>query len=139
MTTHYLALRPLQEPYDLGGLDDNGRAQCAFNVLALKRPSGTFVQELVAVLEAAGVGVEGETIFGTSTATMPEQGGPYLAVRSTGGTAPIGTHNDGAGAYRQPGALFIAHAPRWADAEAMAQAAFNALLEVRNQAVAVPA
>lgn len=36
--TFYLELVPTQEPYDLG-VDGNGRAQAAFNVMARKRPS----------------------------------------------------------------------------------------------------
>jgi hypothetical protein len=34
----YRSIRPLQEPFDIG-LDDRQRARCAFNVLAVKRPS----------------------------------------------------------------------------------------------------
>lgn len=34
----YREINPLQEPFDLG-LDQNGRAQVAFNIMAIKRPS----------------------------------------------------------------------------------------------------
>lgn len=37
-TTYYVRLYPRQEPFDMG-LDDVGRAQFTFNVLADKRPS----------------------------------------------------------------------------------------------------
>jgi len=37
-STFYLSLTPMQEPFDLG-LDSNGRAQVAFNVMAVRRPS----------------------------------------------------------------------------------------------------
>lgn len=134
--TYYLSLEPLQEPFDLGELDGAGRVQCEFNVLATRRPSAAFPQELIAILEAAGVGLEGTDIFATSAASIPTGAGPYLSIRPTGGTGPIGTHNAGAGAYRRPGAQFIVRASTWAAAEAMAQAAYDALIAVRNQEVA---
>lgn len=133
--THYLAIEPLQEPFDLGEVDESGRAQCAFNVLAQRRPSGTFLQELIAILVGAGVGVEGQNIFASSKATIPDGPGPLLSIQATGGTAPLGTHNDGAGAYRRPGAQIIVRASTWAAAEAMAHAAYSALIAVRNQEV----
>jgi len=130
----YLDLSPLQEPFDIG-LDEAGRAQCGFNIVARKRPSGTFVQELIAVLVAAGVGTEKVNLFGTSASAIPTGNGPFLSLRPTGGTAPEGTHNQGAGAYRRPGAQILVRAKTWVAAEAMALAAYNALLAVRNQAV----
>ncbi len=136
MSTWYLALLPQQEPFDVGP-DENGRAQFSFNVLAMKRPSASFIQEILAVLEAAGVGTRAVDLFGSSQVAIPgpEVPGPFLVVRSRGGTTPMGTHNDGPGAYRQPGAHFLVHGRDAAAAEAMAQAAYGALLAVRNQAV----
>ena len=140
MTAQFLLITPLQEPFDLG-MDDSGRAMYAFNVLAMKRPSATFLQELIAVLEAAGVGVENVSIFASSRAVIPdgsESGAPVaiLHLKATGGTGPVGTHNDGAGAYRRPGAQIKVYAASTQAAEAMAYAAYNALVGVRNQAVA---
>jgi len=117
--THYVAIQPLQEPFDLGELDDSDRVQISFNVVALKRPSVRFLDEIVSVLEAAGVGVEGTTIFSTAKATVP-RAGACLSILATGGAPPVGTHNDGAGAYRRPGAQLIARAPSWAEASALA-------------------
>jgi hypothetical protein len=137
--TAYLSLSPLQEPFDLG-LDDSGREMCAFNMVAMKRPSTTFLEEVIAILVVAGVGVENVSIFASSRAVIPdasEPGAPaaILHLKATGGTPPIGTHNDGAGAYRRPGLQVIAHAASWPAAYAMAHAAYDALLGVRNQAV----
>lgn len=130
----YLDISPLQEPFD-AGLDESGRAQCGFNILARKRPSATFVQELIAVLVGANVGVEKVNIFGTSAAVIPVGAGPFLWIRPTGGTAPEGTHNAGAGAYRRQGAQILVRAKTWTAAETMALAAYDALVAVRNQAV----
>ena len=131
--TWYLGLMPQQEPFDVGP-DENGRAQFSCNFLALKRPSATFVQEILALLEEAEVGTRAVTLFGSSQVALPgpEVAGPFLVVRATGGTAPQGTHNDGAGAYRQPGLQVLVHALDAAAAETMALAAYDALVGVRN-------
>jgi len=135
-------IQALQEPFDPGGTDEAGRAQCVFNVMATKRPSDTLVEEILKVLETAGVGVENVTLFGTSMAQTPrltsvaEQDEAFLVVRPTGGPGPLGTHNDGAGAYRQPTAQILVRARTYPTAHAMAQRAFAALVAVRNQAVA---
>lgn len=132
--TQYLSIEPLREPNDAGELDDAGRLMCEFGVVCLKRFSPSYLQELVAILVAAGVGVEGVTIFAGSKAVLPRTGA-VLHVKPTGGVAPMGTHNDGAAAYRRPGAQLIAHAETWSSAEALAQAAYGALVAVRNRAV----
>jgi hypothetical protein len=131
----YLGISPLQEPFDLG-LDEAKRQQCAFNMLALKRPSATFLREVISALVGAGVGTEGESIFATASAVIPSGTGPYLGIRATGGAPPIGTHNEGVGALRRPGIQIIVRASTWAAAEAMAQAAYSALVAVRNREVA---
>jgi hypothetical protein len=136
VSTHYLAFTPLQEPFDIGELDDCGRVQIVFNVLAWKRASATLLQDVVAVLVAASVGVEGESIFASSKAIIPRGDGPVLSVRQTGGASPLGTHNDGAAAYRMPGVQVTVRGGKWAEADAMAQAAYAALVAVRNQALA---
>lgn len=136
MSTHYLAITPNQEPFDLGELDDCGRVQLAFNVIAWKRASDTFLEEVVKVLVDAGVGVEGESIFASSKAVIPRGDGPVLSVRVTPGPGPLGTHNDGPTAYRLPGLQILVRGSSWAATNAMAQAAFNAVVAVRNQALA---
>lgn len=140
MTTPYLGITPMQEPFDLGP-DDSGRIMYAFNVVAMKRPSATFLREIVGILVAAGVGVENVSIFASSRAVIPDGAAPnapaaILHIKATGGTGPVGTHNDGAGAYRRPGAQILVYATSTPAAEAMSHAAYNALVGVRNQAVA---
>jgi len=136
--TWFLNLQPLQEPFDLGSPDEAGRAQWSCNFLATKRPSPSFILEVIAVLVAAGVGIDSgpnANIFGSSMATIPAGDGPFLSIRATGGTGPLGTHDGGPGAYRRPGVHVLARAATAAAAEAMAQSAFEALVAVRNQAV----
>lgn len=136
--TDYLSITPLQEPFEFG-LDDSGRAVWACNFVTLKRPSASFLQEIIAVLAAAGVGVASVSIFSGALAVLPDPKdypGPILFLKATGGIAPMGTHNDGPGAYRRPGFEVFTHAATTPAAEAMAQAAYTALVAVRNRAVA---
>lgn len=141
MTTQYLAVWPQQEPFDLS-LDDAGRALWAFNVIAWKRPSATFLQELIGILEAAGVGVENVSIFASSRAVIPDGSEPdappaILLIKATAGLAPVGTHNEAPAAWdRRPAAEIFVHAGSTQAAVAMIHAAYNALANVRNQAVA---
>lgn len=135
--TKYLAIKPQQEVFDLGAT--NGLVQYGFNVLSENRPTPTFLQDLIKILVDAGVGQENVNIFGSSLAEIPDEhshDGAILHIKATSGTAPKGTHNDGPGAYRQPGAQIIVRALNVPDAVAMANAAMDAFLVVRNQDVA---
>ena len=134
MTARYLAIEPQQEPLDVG-LDENRRVQFVFNVVATKRPSRRFTQEVVAILVGAGVGVAGTSIFTSSKSVVPPGGGPFISIRATGGAGPIGTHNGGANAYRRPGAQILVRGESVTQTEAMVWNAFDALTAIRNEAV----
>lgn len=135
-TTVYRAIVPQQEPFEVG-LDDAGRALWAFNVIAWKRPSTTFIEELIGLLVAGAVGVENVNIFGSSTALVPDGPGPFLMVKVTSGVAALGTHNESPAAWdRRPGAEIFVHAGSTQAAVAMVHAAYDALANVRNRAVA---
>jgi hypothetical protein len=134
--TDYRSIQAVTEPHDTGQLDDAGRCQCAFTVLAWKTPSATFVEELIKVLVDAGVGVFSETIFGGSASVIPEGDGPFLHVKTDGGAGAVGTHSDSpAGWDRRPSAVVTVHAKKWTAAEAMAQLGYSAFVNVRNMAV----
>jgi len=128
--TWYREIDVVQEPFDLG-LDANGRAVVAFNVRAIKGPSATFEQELVARLVAAGVGSAGSTIFVSSSAAIPDGDGPYLTVTATGGLAPERTQAE-LPAYQRPSAQIAVRARTYAAARDRARAAYQALVGVRN-------
>lgn len=131
--TWYLAMAPEQPPQDVGK-DDTGRVILSFNVVAQGRASSRWLRELVQVLVQAGVGVLGTSIFATSQDVVPLGPGPYLHVKTTGGVAPLGTLAD-PGAYRRPAAQLLVYGADYDAAEAMALAAHDALLAVRNRSV----
>jgi hypothetical protein len=134
--TVYRSIQAVTEPHDTNDLDEAGRRQCAFTILVWKRPSITFVEELIRILVDAGVGSKGVTVFGTSGAVIPEGDGPFLHVKADGGAGGVGTHNDQPADWdRRPAAVITVHASTWQAAEAMAQAAYGALVNVRNLAV----
>ncbi len=130
----YLGISPLQEPFD-GGLDGKARAQVMFNVLITKTPSTTVAEELIKILTDAGVGVEGTDIFFSSRASVPDGEGPFLSLIEQGGAAPGFIHNQDIPAYPSPGAQIVVRAKSYTQARAMAWAAYNALVVVRNQVV----
>ena len=139
MTAYYQQIDVGSEIFDLK-LDDSGRAQFGFNILAVKRDSAVLIDELVAILVAASVGVYGTTIFATSKAVIPvtEAGTStaLLSIRETGGIAPRKTQNKiSPPAYQRPGAQIVVRSHDPAAARAMAYAAYVALGAIRNQTI----
>jgi hypothetical protein len=138
--TWWLGVEALQEPHDLGA-DEAGRSQYGFNIVATKRASDTFPEELLAILEEAGVGRAGVDLWGGGSAIevpgLDEAGGagPRLEITETGGAGPKGTHDGGRGRYRMPSAQILVRASSPRAARAMAHAACTALLGVTNRYV----
>lgn len=132
--TFYERIVPIQEPFDLG-LDEAGRSVVVLNVMTTKAPSTTLEEEVVSVLVAAGVGVFNESIFASSHVALPQGAGPFLVVVGTGGIGPRFEHNSRAPARQMPTLKLTAHASTYIAARAMARAAYDALVQVRNQNV----
>lgn len=130
--TFYQAISPLQAPFELQLLDDQGRVQYVFNVVCIKTRSATLLEELVKVLTDAGVGVFNTNIFASANAKVPAAGGPFLTVRDTGGPGPLYVHNDLRPKYpRQTAHVHVRSLTR-ATALAMVYAAYEALVVIRN-------
>jgi len=129
----YLEIGAIQEPFD-NGLDQAGRSETVFNVIAMKQVSGTFIEELVKILENAGVGTRAVNIFATAQAVIPDGPGPYLSVIETGGAAPLRVHNPPVfqAKYGRPAAQIAVRALDSAVGRAMSYAAYTALLSIRN-------
>lgn len=139
--TWYRDIQPLQEPYDLGELDDAGRVQLVFRVVATKRPSATFLQELLTILEDALVGQRRVNLFAGSLAlvpTDPEAKGPFLLIMSESGPGPLGTHDTGVAGLRRPAAKITVFGATLPAASVMAEAAYLALANCRNRDVQSP-
>lgn len=133
--TKYLDIVPAQEPFLLPA-DDLGRAVFAFNIDATKQASETFPEEVLKLLQNAGVGTPVTNMFIGSQATLPLGDGPYLNLIETPGQTALRTHNSVATpAYQRPSAQITVRAKTLVAARAMARAAYNALVGVRNQEV----
>ena len=125
----------VQDPQDLG-LDANGRAIVAFNINVVKTFSEQFLEEIVTLLVAGGVGVFNTDIFASSGKDLPGGAGPFLTIVATGGTSPERTQNDVATpAYPRPSAQLAVHGMDFKASWAMAYDAYNALAGIRNQTV----
>lgn len=133
--TWYLGFR-LQEPFDFGQ-DERHRCVYAMNVEAMKRPSSTFIEEVLFLLEDAELGTREEDIFGTSVASIPDGDGPYLNLMSVPGAGPLEVK--GGPGYRQPRARLLVYAKSSAAAKAKAHEAYEALRAVRNRDVEIDA
>lgn len=114
--------------------DSSGREMFGFNIIAIKRHSLTFEEEIVKLLEAAELGVLGETIFAARKQAVPPGAGPFYSLRRTPGMGPIQTQNK-VNAYRRPGMQVIARAADLREARKAADAAYEVLTSVRNQDV----
>lgn len=131
----YLWIKPQQPPYD-AELDDPGRAQVAFFIMARKQKSGTFLEELAKILTDAGV--DESVIHAGTTAFIPDGEGAYLHIKETPGPGDVRTQNTRGTSYQQPMALITVHAKNYDDARELAQTAYNAFDDVTNQSVTLP-
>jgi hypothetical protein len=85
----------------------------------------SFLDEVVARLEAQGVGSFGTTIFKGSKAIIPTGVGPYLLISETGGLAPSPTQNNTA--TERPTAQLLSRAATMPAAMTQLKAAYDAL------------
>jgi hypothetical protein len=97
-----------------------------------------FLDDLLVLLQTAGVGTPGTNIFASSKSVIPVGPGPYLSVTETGGSGPEGTHNAvGLPAYQRPNAQLLVRASTYAAARTMAYNAYAACVAIgqRSQLV----
>lgn len=94
-----------------------------------------WLEDLITVLEADGVGVYGSTIFKGSAASVPMlASGATLVLMETGGSGPENTQNSTqTPAYLRPTAQLSVRANTRPAARAMAEAAYLSLFKIRNQ------
>ena len=134
----------MQDLFD-AGTDDADRATIIFNIMALRTPSDTFLEELVKILTTAAppmpgparaaVGSYGVNIHTTSQHAVPSGDGPFLSIRETGGPRGIYDHNTVGPAFSRSTALITVRASTYAAARTMARAAYDALVAVTNTTI----
>ena len=135
--TKYIAMRPVQEPFSLG-LDTNGRAMVAFNLLGHCEPTREFLDEAAQVLLDAGVGTLNDDIFIGPSPFLPPTTAPVLSLIPTGGAPPEYTQDvDGGPAYKRPGLQVLVRAKGYRDADTMANDAYDAFCGVTNEEITV--
>ena len=130
----YQRIAEMQDLFD-AGTDDEDRATIIFNIMALRTPSDTFLEELVKILVTAGVGAYGVNIHTTSQHAVPSGDGPFLSIRETGGPRGIYDHNTVGPAFSRSTALITVRASTYAAARTMARAAYDALVAVTNTTI----
>ena len=140
--SRWLSVEVLNDIAD-NGLDDADRQRWGFNIVITAADVSAvypFDEEIATLLIAATVVTAwGTDLFGRSKSNLPTGDGPYVSIMLTGGPAPLRTHNAGrAGrvAYRRLTAQVVARAASSTTAYTKAQAAFAALVPVRNTTVA---
>jgi hypothetical protein len=135
MTTRYLIVRPIQEPYEYPA-DPDRRPAVQFNVQVLRGYSATFLEEVLSILTVAGVGVANETIFLSSQSSFPKDNTTtFCVVKEYTGGGGQRIQNQTAPAYSEPNAQLTFRGPTYQSARAMAWAAWTALANVKNQDV----
>lgn len=95
-----------------------------------------FSDDITSILVNAGVGVDGQTIFIGSRASLPDGDPPFITIHIEGGGPPEGTHNSTLlPAYVNPSAQIVARGKSYAAAEILAWAAYAAIFPIRNRFV----
>lgn len=93
MPTRYVEIVARSRPFDQGP-DENDRHVLAWNLEAIAdAPVDSWEEDIVQLLEDAGLGTEGTDIFYTAKATIPSGDGPYTLIIATGGLEPDETHD----------------------------------------------
>jgi hypothetical protein len=134
MPTKYLHNMVLSQPRD-AGLDGKQRQVFSFTVLFTKHASGTFAEEVVALLKNAGVAEPNVDLFMGSKAAVPIDAGPYVHLMESGGTSNERVHNAGNPGYERPGLIVRVYADDYLVCRDKAKQAFDTLVPVSNQTV----
>lgn len=95
-----------------------------------------FLQDLISILEGAGVATYGVDLFVGSKAVIPAGDGPFVSLIETGGSAPEGTHNlVDVPAYVRPSAQVVCRGTDYLTVRSKAQDVYLAFYGVMNQVV----
>jgi hypothetical protein len=132
--SRYLELLAIQRPFPIGA-DENQRVMFSVNFQATAAaPVEQWEEEIVKVLNDAGLATLGTDTFVGPEAVLPTGAGPYLTILDSGGLAPVDTH-DGQ-EYERLSVQIIIRADKYRNARTRALAVWRALDGVRNTTVA---
>lgn len=97
-----------------------------------------FLDDMVTLFEADGIGAFGTVIFTSSKSAVPTpvlpNGSGTVTIVDTGGTTADKTHNAVIRpAIVRPGAQIICRAPNYDTAKALAHRCYDVVVQVRNQ------
>ena len=95
-----------------------------------------FADEIIALLEAKGIGVFGTNMFVGSKAIIPVGDGPFLVVVETGGTGATRVQNQKGAKTRRPTAQVSVRGASGPTSRVMAEEAYQALDGVTNELIA---
>jgi hypothetical protein len=85
---------------------------------------------VLTLLEQAGIGVQGESLFAGTQSDLPDTG-TYLTVTQTGGFSPVGIHNSTS--LRRPSFQIMGQGDSSQDVSTMLEAAFNVTMLANKQ------
>lgn len=95
----------------------------------------TWPEDLVTLLVNEGVGTAGVNIFISSQSSGPIKNESQLLITETGGSGATRVQNTAGDGYEHPSAQILVKGKSYVTARAMANAAYNALVKVRNETV----
>lgn len=133
MSTRYVWIVAVAQPFEYG-LDENSRTLFSLNLEGHAATAvDAWAEELAKLIEAAGLGTLGTSMFIGRRAVIPAGSGPFVQVLNTGGGPPEETH-DGA-RYERLGAQVVVRGASYASTETRALAIFRLLDGIRDELV----
>ncbi len=131
--TVYVEILANHPPIDIG-IDENDRVMFSINVRAKAvAPITDWEQELVKILNTAGLATSGTDTWIGSDARIPAGDGPLIQIRDTGGLERMELQNGGS--YERPTAQITVRAQLYPAARTRADAIWRELDGKRNLTV----
>lgn len=97
---------------------------------------GTAAEDLMSLIEDAGIAVYGDTLFLSTHADLPAGDGPLISLIEVGGSGPEGTHNSlDTPAYVRPGFQIVCRGADYDAVRAAAQSVYDLFFPVRNRTI----
>ena len=124
----------LQEPFSLSRDPSENFVDFVFNIMVIKRPSHTFIEELISYLESENIGTLNSDIFvGPLNDNLENADDPYIIISLTGGTSPERTHDSVIlPAYQIPSAQILSRGKSYISTKSKSYLAYDSVVKIRN-------